>query len=221
MNQTEKHHVRNTTQGLKMVCRKLTRTRDKHQGSAREINDVISDIEFFARRLENSMKGRAQEKHIAVFSRYSDLELLTMLLIGEAEGEPWESKVGVGLTVRNRVLAKKKYFGLGWRGVILATTPSGTPQFSCFASKPRIKSMVTHWRRQDALWQEHQGIALNVYLGLFKDFVGRPLYYHATSFKPRGWWLKLKCLGTFGNHVFYTDLTVAPNQFSTSSTTTL
>ncbi|HDM76318.1 MAG TPA: hypothetical protein ENG51_07590 [Deltaproteobacteria bacterium] len=203
MNQIEKHHVRNTTQGLKMVCRKLTKARDRHQGSAREINDAISDIEFFARRLEGSIKGRVQEKHIAIFSRYSDLELLTMLLIGEAEGEPWESKVGVGLTVRNRVLARKKYFGIGWRGVMLSTTSSGALQFSCFGNKNRIKSMIEHWKKQDTLWQEHQSIALNVYLGLFKDFVGSPLYYHAVGFKPHGWWLKLKRLGRFGNHIFY------------------
>jgi len=203
--QYTKHHVRNATTGLKLVCRKLSRTRDKHSESAREVNDAISDIEFFVRRLEKGVTGRICDKHIAIFNRYSDLELLTMLLIGEAEGEPWESKVGVGLTVRNRVLARKKYFGIGWRGVMLSTTTNGALQFSCFGNKSRIKSMIGHWKKQDTLWQEHQGIAINVYLGLFEDFVGQPLYYHAVGFKPHGWWLKLKKLGRFGNHIFYTE----------------
>ena len=142
---------------------------------------------------------------ITPFSRYSDVELLTMLLIGEAEGEPWESKVGVGLTVRDRVLARKKYFGIGWHGVMLAVTRNGFPQFSCFESKNRIKTMISKWRSKDKIWQEHYGIAINIYLGLVEDFVGNPLYYHSTSFKPHGWWLRLKKLGRFGNHIFYSE----------------
>jgi len=200
MKQEEKHHVGNTAQMLRLACRRLATASTKLKEPTQEVNDAIQYIELSASRLERVMKGRVCDKQTAVFNRYSDLELLTMLLIGEAEGEPWESKVGVGLTVRNRVEVRKRCFGVGWRGVMLAPN-----QFTCFSSKPRVKAMIRRWRTKDTIWQEHFGIATNIYLDLFEDFVGRPLYYHATSFKPHGWWLKLHRLGRFGNHVFYTD----------------
>ena len=200
MNLREKHDVGNTAQGLKYVCRKLARTRTKHADSAKEITELISDIEFYAHRLERCMKGRAGDKYMTTFDRFSDLELLTMLLIGEAEGEPWESKVGVALTVRNRVKAVRKAFGRGWHGVMLHPH-----QFSCFTSKSAIKRMFHHRRKKTPVWQECWKIALATYLDLISDFVGGPLYYHSTSISKPASWKGVRKLDTIGNHVFYTD----------------
>ena len=148
-----------------------------------------------------------------IFQRYSDLELFTMLLIGEAEGEPYESKVGVALTVADRVqVARKKQFGLGWRGVMLHPH-----QFSCFVLRSARKRMITHWQAKDAIWQEHWQLALTAYLDLVSDFVGFPLYY-VSAYPPTGvssrhwppsWTDKLVQLGRFGNHIFYSERALA------------
>jgi len=59
------------------------------------------------------------------FAKLSDKQLLTLLIYGEARGEPVEGQIAVACVARNRVKSFK--WGGTWTAVILQ--PS---QFSCF-----------------------------------------------------------------------------------------
>ena len=195
----EKHDVGNTIYTLRHICLELSKIDDP------KIPSVILAIETCAKRLEKSRKGKTCDKVVAAFGHYSDIELLTMLIIGEAEGEPWESRVGVALTTRNRVLVRKSYFGRGWRGVMLHPL-----QFSCFTENSAIRRMLTHKRTSSHIWDECWKIAFATYFGLIADFVGDPLYYHSASIeKPKAWkWAHP--LERIGNLIFYTDSKLVP-----------
>jgi len=131
---------------------------------------------------------------------WSELELLTGLIYGEARSESWSGKAGVGITVATR--AKHPGFwdwGRNFREIILKPR-----QFSCFnQSDPNLGALMVAKRIKNATWQECAMIAEQVYLGHIKNFMGEPTHYHALSCNPE--WVKdLKVLGTIGNHKFYT-----------------
>jgi hypothetical protein len=60
------------------------------------------------------------------FKDLTDKQLLTLLIYGEARGEPVEGQIAVASVVRNRVKISQK-LGLTWRDIILKPR-----QFSCF-----------------------------------------------------------------------------------------
>lgn len=130
---------------------------------------------------------------------WSELDLLTGLIYGEARSETWSGKVGVALTVRNRVTHPGYWdWGMNWRRVILAPK-----QFSCFNQMdPNLKALINAKKIKGADWQECAMIAEQVYVGRVKDFVGNPTHYHTVDCTP-SWAKDLKFLGIIGNHKFY------------------
>src|SRR5690349_18676751 len=76
--------------------------------------------------------------------------LLAMCIFGEARGEEYEAKVGVGCVVRNRVGHQGKY-GHGYQGVILKPY-----QFSCFnhgdPNAPKLLHPLEHERPE--IWHQ-------------------------------------------------------------------
>lgn len=133
---------------------------------------------------------------------WSEIDLLTGLIYGEARSETWSGKVGVGLTVQTRV-SKPGFWnwGTNWRGVILAPK-----QFSCFnQSDPNLKALIGAKKIKGSAWRECAMVAEHIYLGRVVDFVGKPTHYHTTALDPApAWASKIRSLGVIGNHRFYT-----------------
>lgn len=140
--------------------------------------------------------------NLDMLKTWSELDLLTGLIFGEARSECWSGKVGVGLTVQTRVNRPGFWnWGYNWREVILCPQ-----QFSCFnQTDPNLAEIIGAYKIRGPLWQECAMIAEQIYLGRVKDFVGGPTHYHVVSMdKYPSWTPKLKVLGTIENHKFYT-----------------
>ncbi len=138
--------------------------------------------------------------------------LLTMLVWGEARGEPDQGKLAVAEVVRNRV-ERPRWWGKTWHEVMLKPY-----QFSIFnAGDPSLNSLQDLFegeRRQRALtlWRRCGRAAAFVY---FADPWLRPQgiahgggHYHTASIQPN--WSVDKDTGqrretcqAIGNHLFY------------------
>ena len=129
---------------------------------------------------------------------WSEIDLLAGLIYGEARGEPWSGKVGVGLVVRNRVNQPGFWnWGRNWREVILKPK-----QFSCFnPANKNLPKIIEAKDRKGLRWQECRMIAEQIYLDRVADFLGAT-HYHNINVRPE-WRLKLKYLVTIGLHKFY------------------
>lgn len=127
---------------------------------------------------------------------WSELELLAGTIYGEARNQSFAGKVGVGLTIRNRV-SLPRWWGRNWRQVILKPK-----QFSCFnPNDSNFPEIVAAKKRNGLHWQECMMIAEKIYLGHIADFVGAD-HYHRIDCYPR-WRHKLQYLVTIGDHKFY------------------
>ena len=136
-----------------------------------------------------------------VLQEWPEIDLLAGVIYGEARGEGWDAKVGVGLTVRTRAEHPGYWgWGLNYRSVILCPK-----QFPCFNSDDPNLQKIINADKTDTVWQECRMIAEAVYLGRIIDFVGGPTHYHSVSMKrlPR-WAKKIKRIGEFGKLIFYT-----------------
>ena len=129
------------------------------------------------------------------FETWSELDLLTGVILGEARGEPHDGKVGVGIVVRNRV-EQPCWWGRNWREVILRES-----QFSCWEDH-NVDEVLEEKCGQTALWLDARKIATDVYLGHVVDRIGGPTHYHADYAHP-AWARKLIRLCQIGGHVFY------------------
>jgi len=136
-----------------------------------------------------------------IFQTWSELDLLTGVIFGEARGEDWNAKVGVGLTIRTRAEHPGHWgWGLNYRAIILRPK-----QFSCFNQGDPNLMKIIEADRASTVWQECRMVAEAIYLGRIVDFVGGPTHYHSASMKrlPR-WAKKIKRIGRFGGLIFYT-----------------
>ena len=129
------------------------------------------------------------------YETWSELDLLTGLIIGEASGEPTAGRIGVAITVHSRV-NQPCWWGRNWREVILCDK-----QFSCWDDH-NADRIVSARREKGPLWQACRDIAIEAYLGQIADHIGRPTHYHATSISP-AWAKKLTRLTQIGGHIFY------------------
>jgi len=129
------------------------------------------------------------------FESWSELDLVTGVLIGEARGETRQGREGVALTVKTRV-EEPCWWGWNWREVVLCDK-----QFSCWEDQ-NVNSIIESRHKQDALWLACRQIAIDAYLGNIKDFIGRPTHYHANYVSP-SWASKLTKLMQVGRHIFY------------------
>jgi N-acetylmuramoyl-L-alanine amidase len=134
---------------------------------------------------------------IAGYETWSELELLTGLIIGEARGEGMAGRIGVALTARTR--AKKPcWWGKNLREVILMDR-----QFSCW--QDHNADVIRSIREQHGTsWKNFERIAMDVYSGITIDCIGKPTHYHTINCNPK-WAGQLKYLTTIGKHKFYHD----------------
>jgi len=140
-----------------------------------------------------------------MFTTWSDLDLLTGVIYGEARGESWLGKIAVGLTVRTRVSNPGYWnWGKNWREVILAPR-----QFSCFKdiNACRIGEECNDFRIGGglgiAVWEECYLVATAIYAGTLKCSFGAISHYHNNTVQP-SWAKELLYITTVGKHLFYT-----------------
>jgi len=146
-------------------------------------------------------------KLIKGYSTWTDVELLTGVIIGEARGEKDEGLIAVGLTVRTRVNFPR-WWGKTWREVILAKS-----QFSCWGDN-NAAVIKKHYGEKTALWKKVTAIASAIMSGETRDTIGKPTHYHTKSILP--FWAQDKSmmirLKQIGSHIFYTDASLIKNK---------
>ena len=138
--------------------------------------------------------------NLKTFRNWSELDLLTGLIYGEARGEPWSGKVAVGMTARTRVLHPGYWnWGHNWREVILAKD-----QFSCFREDdPNRQKIIKAKSEEESKWKECRIISKEIYLGNMVDYAKMELtHYHSRDIQPF-WAKKLRLITIIGNHIFY------------------
>ena len=129
------------------------------------------------------------------YETWSELELLTGVIVGEASGEPTAGRIGVAITVHSRV-NQPCWWGRNWREVILCDK-----QFSCWDDH-NADRIISARKENGPLWQACREIAIETYLNRIDDHIGQPTHYHATSITPP-WAKKLTRLTQIGHHIFY------------------
>ena len=134
------------------------------------------------------------------YETWSELDLATGVIVGEASGEPTAGKIGVIITVKSRV-EQPCWWGRNWREVILCAS-----QFSCWDDH-NVSRIVSARQEQGALWQLCRAIAIDAYMGRIEDHIGKPTHYHANPMPGNrpfpAWAKKLARLTQIGGHIFY------------------
>lgn len=143
-------------------------------------------------------------KLIDGFETWSELDILTGTIFGEARGEIAEGKIGVGLTIRTRV-EHPGWWGRNWREVCLADR-----QFTCWIDH-NADVIVRARDSKSNDWKMCRTIAIDVYLGYMQDRLGKPTHYYNPREVSGGapyWEKRMIKLTTIGNHVFLHDPTI-------------
>lgn len=143
-------------------------------------------------------------KLVPGFEEWSELDILTGTIFGEARGECTDGKVGVGLTIQTRVL-NPGWWGRNWREVCLADR-----QFTCWQDHNR-DVIVRARKEQTADWKSCRSVAIDIYLGHLLNGLGHPTHYYNPKEIPGGapkWEKNMIRLTTIGNHVFLHDPTI-------------
>ena len=127
-----------------------------------------------------------------------ELVLLAMLIWGEARGESSLGKLAVANVVRNRVLAARRGYGLGFREVCLKPW-----QFSCFnANDPNRAKMLAP--KRDEVWVDCFSVAADVYEQRAHDNTERATHYHVAGMTKLPKWAELFTPTVLiGRHQFY------------------
>ncbi len=137
------------------------------------------------------------------FDYWTEIDLLTGLIYGEARGEPWHGKVAVATVAKVRWLHPGHWnWGKNPREVILKPK-----QFSCFNyNDPNRERILSNAVIRTPMWRECEMIAQAVYLGHIRDFMeDMPTHYHAVGIDPE-WSNKIKKVFQVGKHIFYSCL---------------
>lgn len=143
-------------------------------------------------------------KLVPGFEEWSELDILTGTIFGEARGECTDGKVGVGLTIQTRVL-NPGWWGRNWREVCLADR-----QFTCWQDHNR-DVIVRARKEQTSDWKSCRSVAIDIYLGHLLNGLGHPTHYYNPKEVPGGapkWEKNMIRLTTIGNHVFLHDPTI-------------
>jgi spore germination cell wall hydrolase CwlJ-like protein len=121
------------------------------------------------------------------FEDHSELQLLAMVLFGEARGVPQVTRRGIGHVIINRALHP------GWWGRTLAQVILKPAQFSCFnQGDPNRRKLREPLRYEaPAVWDRCCEDAMEVYQRITQADLPDPVnganHYYDTSIDPPGW----------------------------------
>ena len=127
--------------------------------------------------------------------KLDDIELLTALVLGEAESESLIGKIAVACVVRNRV--RNKRWPDAWKEVMLQSK-----QFSCFLPE-FFRSEILEKDRLNPVWRECNFAAFGVYNKYIRAEAHGANHYHANYIDPPYWTKGHKPVLIIGKHVFY------------------
>ncbi len=153
-----------------------------------------------------------------IVDRLSPVQTVALTLFGEARNEPIEGRIAVANVIRNRVLADRPAWGLGYKGVCLKAW-----QFSTWLPAGGQDNYETlMWvagellQPSDAAFPERSvreclWIAEGLIADQFRDTVKHATHYYSpTAMKPAGrvpaWALGLLPVATIGRHVFFSGV---------------
>jgi spore germination cell wall hydrolase CwlJ-like protein len=139
-------------------------------------------------------------KLVPGFEEWSELDILTGTIVGEARGEPTEGKIWVGLTVLTRV-QNPGWWGRNIREVCLADR-----QFTCWQDHNKDDIVLEKEQNTDD-WKRCRAIASDILLGHTMNISAHPTHYHKANISPK-WASRFIKLAQIGNHVFYHDPTI-------------
>lgn len=120
------------------------------------------------------------------FDDDSDEMLLARLVFGEARNQPKEAKIGVAWTVKNRLLAKRSYFGFSYHEIILKND-GVTYQFSPMNSKDsnNFPVLIDPLKNQDPIartaWFDSYEVASGVIHGTIPDPTEGAVFFHSSD----------------------------------------
>lgn len=138
-----------------------------------------------------------------------DLDALARTIYGEARGESWQGKLGVGWVVRNRATAATRLppgrvhplFGDG----TLRSACQREWQFSCWNRNDPNRAHLLAVGAEVPVFRECLAAAATVALGLVGDLTCGATHYHTHAVSPP-WSVGLKPVVTIGRHRFFRDV---------------
>ncbi len=144
-----------------------------------------------------------------VFRRLDDIKLLSLVIYGEARGEPLAGKIAVASVVLNR-LKKSGWFGKALKDVILKPY-----QFSCFnendPNRIKLLAIAQDWDiffQKDKTLRECYDIAKKLLdpndFSMAKDNTFGATHYKTKNCKA-DWADKMQLTAVIGNHEFYVE----------------
>jgi N-acetylmuramoyl-L-alanine amidase len=134
--------------------------------------------------------------------RLHDIDVLARTIYGEARGEPYEGKWGVGRVIVNRAKSKK-WFGADY----IAETAQLAWQFSCWNRNDPNRQKLLDATYDDKLLRECMRAAMDALNGAqhlwFTDDV---CHYYADHIRTPNWAEGKTPAGRLGNHLFFAGI---------------
>ena len=134
--------------------------------------------------------------------RLTDIDILARTIYGEARGEPYEGKWGVGRVIVNRWKSKKWF-----AGDFIAETAQLPWQFSCWNRNDPNRQKILDCTYDDKMLRECMKAAMDAIKGAphiwFTDGI---THYYADHIRPPNWAEGQTPAGRLGNHLFFKDI---------------
>lgn len=112
--------------------------------------------------------------------------LLSRLVFGEARNQSKESKIGVAWVVKNRVLAKRSYFGFSYHEIILkndgtnyqfaSMNPNDVNNFPSITNPLKVLDQATR-----TSWSDSYKVALGVINETISDPINGAVFFHCSD----------------------------------------
>lgn len=130
----------------------------------------------------------------------SDLEILARTVEGEGEGEPFDGKVAIAWTARNRLNRRS------WYGRTIADVCQKPEQYSCWneGAGGRI-SRITSVTLDEPSFRDSMAASAGVLLDMIADPTHGATHYHTKSVSPN-WAKGREPCAVIGNHLFFNDI---------------
>lgn len=130
---------------------------------------------------------------------FTDFEVLSRTVFGEAAGEPWLGRVAVAHVVMNRFRSKKWF-----AGVSIAETCRKPMQFSCWNEGDPVHEKMLHTLGTSLA--PCMAAVMDVLSGTEKDPTGGATHYYADSIKAPAWAQGKVPSAVIGHHKFFINV---------------
>lgn len=141
---------------------------------------VINNFTVSFKRLPSVADPRWTEN----FDDDSELMLLARLILGEAERQPREAKVGVGYTVINRLRGKKPFWGYSVREIILKEGQyDGIWNDDTYSKVRNPFELLSETRKKE--WSESYDVAKSIITNNTEDPTDGATFFHSVDYSQQ------------------------------------